>query len=156
MIHSLPRWGKGGIRRKSRVPRIYIYMYIFHCLKKMYRLVPDINYCDDYCGLWYHGWATVDRSWHKQWNYARKIISTNKTKEKKSAGWEWMVEHPPKILASEEKASTTYYFITEELHRYTCAQTDWRPTCQYIGDVLTQYDSPQQLRPKHFVQLHIS
>ena len=37
-----------------------------------------------------------------------KLISTSKKKEKKkSADGEWMVEHSPKILASEEKATTT-------------------------------------------------
>ena len=35
-----------------------------------------------------------------------ELISTSKNKNKKSAGGEWMEEHTPKILASEEKAIT--------------------------------------------------
>ena len=45
----------------------------------------------------------------KSWTGVRELISTQK---KKSAGGEWLVEHSPKILASEKKkVATVYYFL---------------------------------------------
>ena len=50
-------------------------------------------------------WATMDWSWCKEWKlYAHANLHLQK--KKKSAGGEWMVEHSPQILASEEKATT--------------------------------------------------
>ena len=44
----------------------------------------------------------------KSWIGVRELIST----QKKSAGGEWLVEHSPKILASEKKkVATVYYFL---------------------------------------------
>ena len=54
-------------------------------------------------------WATVDRSWHKEWNWCAyaNLHFRKKERKKNSIGEEWMVKHSPKILASKEKAGTT-------------------------------------------------
>ena len=52
-------------------------------------------------------WATVDQSWHNEWN---KLVQANlhlKQQQQKNAGREWIVKHSPQILASEEKATTS-------------------------------------------------
>ena len=52
-------------------------------------------------------WVTLDWSWHKEWNWcARTNLHLKKKKEKGKKKCRWMVEHSPKILASEEKATT--------------------------------------------------
>ena len=50
-------------------------------------------------------WATVDWSWHKEWNQCARA-NLHLQKKKKSAGREWIVEDSPKILAHAEKATT--------------------------------------------------
>ena len=69
-------------------------------------------------------WATVDWSWHEEWNKWARANLHFKNKQK-SAGREWMVEHSPKILTSQEKAAITSIKkrekkipIPEDLHHF--------------------------------------
>ena len=52
-------------------------------------------------------WATVDWFWHKVWNSFVQVNLHLKKQQHKSAGREWVVEHSPKILAGEEKTTTS-------------------------------------------------
>ena len=59
-------------------------------------------------------WAIVDWSWPKEWNLCAR--ADLHFKKKKSAGRERIVEHSSKILACEEKVTTTYIVFI----RHTC------------------------------------
>ena len=53
-------------------------------------------------------WATVDWSLPKEWNQRARA---NLHEIEKGAGREWIVEHSPKILARQEKATKTIIII---------------------------------------------
>ena len=71
--------------------------------------------------------ATVDCSWHKEWNHGAwaKLYF-----RKKNADGEWTVEHSPKILASGEKA-TTKIPNTQEIKRTLFNHAEQDKTCKF-------------------------
>ena len=62
-------------------------------------------------------WATVDWAWPKSGISVCELISNEEKQQQKSAGGEWIVEHSPKILTSEEEAthSPNHCFFTIHL-----------------------------------------
>ena len=97
--------------------------------------------------------ATVDQSWRKEWNLCARA---NLHWKKKNAGREWKVEHFPKILASDKKATTTKWtkswngnkaswciffdILWNHLQMHWCAYR-WRYTRACLPDFQTE-DSP--------------
>ena len=73
-------------------------------------------------------WATVGWSGIKSGISVRELISTSPKKEKNKsrAGGEWRVEHSPKILASEEKATSTNELYTTWPKIRTHCHVQWK------------------------------
>ena len=67
----------------------------------------------------------------------RELISTLKRKKKSAVG-EWIVEHSPKILAREEKATTTTIAAGENRQMWTNSKSEG---CSRQKQTLTKYST---------------
>ena len=63
-----------------------------------------------------------------------ELIFTSKKQEKKSAGREWIVQHSPWILSSEEKATTAVYTVM-----FCALKMDTGPSITAMENLRTVY-----------------